>query len=84
VRLSTPRKATNLKKRYLRKAITEYEYSFAREYEKRRLTRRAVTQGTVDFDWQDAEVELCPDGAWVAARVWVPKEWLRVKQKRST
>jgi hypothetical protein len=70
-----------LENRYRQKAIAEYEYSFAPEYKKRRMTRRALVKGTVDFDWQNAVVELAPDGAWVAARVWVPKEWLKAKRK---
>lgn len=67
-----------LKKAYLQKAIREYEYSPAPEYEKSRMSTKAAEQGTVDFDYHDAEsdVEVAPDGAWVSARVWVPKEWL--------
>ena len=68
----------NLKKRYLQKAIDEYEFSPASEYGKRNMTVRAAKEGTVDFDYHDAEsdVELSRDGGWVTARVWVPKEWL--------
>jgi hypothetical protein len=84
VRSSPPETAERLKKRYLAKAIAEYEYSFAPEYKNRRMTRRALTKGTVDFDWQDAKVELDPAGAWITARVWVPREWLQTKQKRIT
>jgi hypothetical protein len=40
------------------------------------MTRRAMRTGTLDFDWQNAKVEPSDEGAWVAARVWVPKEWL--------
>jgi hypothetical protein len=83
---NTPEAITRLKKRYLRKAIEEYEYSFAPEYAKKRMSRRAVTQGTVDLDPNEpnAHVETSPDGAWVTARVWVPKEWLqRKRQQRS-
>ena len=67
-----------LKKRYLRKAIREYEYSPAPEYDKRNMSPMALEQGTLDFDYQNEEsdVEIAPDGAWVRARVWVPKEWL--------
>ena len=67
-----------LKKNYLRKAISEYEYSPAPEYEKTRMTVRAMEQGTIDFNYGDAEsdVEVAPDGAWVKSRVWVPKEWM--------
>ena len=71
-----------LKRRYLRKAISEYEYSPAREYEKSQMSPRAAEQGTVDFDYKNAEsdVEISMDGAWVKARVWVPKEWLDTKK----
>jgi len=70
------------RKEYLRIAIEEYEYSFAPEYQKRHMTRRAVTQGTVDFGSYDAvsDVEVSPDWAWVNARVWVPKGWLTAKR----
>ena len=70
-----------LKKQYLRKAINEYEYSPASEYEKSSMSRQAAERGTLDFDYDDAEsdVELNRDGAWVNARVWVPKEWLDSK-----
>ena len=76
---NTPQAITRLKKRYLRIAIAEYEYSPAPEYVKRRMSRRAVSQGTVDLDPSDAEsdVAISPDGAWVTARVWIPKEWLK-------
>jgi hypothetical protein len=69
---------TALKKQYLLKAITEYEYSPAPEYEKSKMSSRAVNQGTVDFEYHNEEldVDIAPDGAWVRARVWVPKEWL--------
>jgi hypothetical protein len=82
VKSSNHETTMRLKRRYLRKAIAEYEYSFAPEYTKRRMTRKALTKGTVDFDWQDAEVQVSPDGAWVAARVWVPKEWLQARRRR--
>jgi hypothetical protein len=67
-----------LKTKYLRKAIREYEYSPASEYEKSTMSPMAVEQGTVDFGYQNEEsdVDIAPDGAWVRARVWVPKEWL--------
>jgi len=34
--------------------------------------------GATDFDYQNEEsdVDIATDGAWVRARVWVPKEWL--------
>lgn len=67
-----------LKKRYLSTAIDEYEYSFAPEYEKRRMSRKATTEGTIDFD-SDSAVEISVDGAWVNARVWVPKSWIPSK-----
>jgi hypothetical protein len=67
-----------LKERYLRRAICEYEYSPAPEYDKSRMSPQAAEAGTVDFD-PKADVEICRDGAWVAARVWVPKEWLDSK-----
>jgi hypothetical protein len=65
-----------LKERYLRRAINDYEYSFALEYDKSRMTTRAVKEGTVDFDYHNSkkDVEVSRDGAWVRARVWVPKE----------
>ncbi len=67
-----------LKKRYLRKAIREYEYSPAPEYDKSSMSPMAIERGTLDFDYQneEADVDIAPDGAWVRARVWVPKEWL--------
>ena len=69
-----------LKERYLRKAIEEYEYSPTPEYDKTRMSSRAAESGTLDFDYHDPErdVDLCNagTGAWVNARVWVPKEWL--------
>jgi hypothetical protein len=65
------------KRRYLQIAIQEYEYSWASEYDKRAMTPRAISEGTVDFDYGDTDgVEASPDGAWVRARVWVPKSWL--------
>jgi hypothetical protein len=69
---------TGLKTLYLRKAIREYEYSPAPEYEKPRMSPTALDQGTLDFDYHNAEadVDVAPDGAWVRARVWVPKGWL--------
>ena len=68
-----------LKQKYLRKAIDEYEYSFAPEYDKLTMSPLAATKGTLDFDYHNADsaVELSMDGAWVNARVWVPKEWLQ-------
>jgi hypothetical protein len=67
-----------LKTRYLHKAIGEYEYSPAPHYEKATMSPRAVEQGTVDFDYhnEESDVEIAPDGAWVRARVGVPREWL--------
>ena len=71
-------KGTELKERYLRKAINEYEYSYAPEYEKKQMTPKASKEGTLDFDYNNSEkdVEISRDGAWVNARVWVPKGWL--------
>lgn len=68
----------DIKNKYLQMAISQYEYSPAPEYEKRRMSIKAATKGTIDFDYHDAEsdVEVAPDGAWVRARVWVPKDWL--------
>ena len=68
----------DLKKRYLQKAIDEYEYSPALEYDKCSMTARAAKEGTVDFDYHNAEsdVEISRDGGWVTARVWVPKKWV--------
>jgi len=66
-----------LKKLYIQRAA-EYEYSWAPEYKKRTMTKRASSKGTVDIDPADVErVEVSPDGAWVPAKVWVPKEWLK-------
>jgi hypothetical protein len=67
-----------LKEHYLRIAIDEYEYSFAEEYDKSDMTKKASKEGTLDFDYHNAkeDVEISRDGAWVRARVWVPKEWL--------
>jgi hypothetical protein len=75
VRSKSTHAITRLKKRYLRTAIAEYEYSFASEYARRRMSRRAVTGGTLDFDptEPDSLVEPSVNGAWVTARVWVPK-----------
>jgi hypothetical protein len=69
---------SELKKRYLKKAIEEYEYSFAAEYDKTQLSPKAASEGTVDFDYHDpdGDVEISSDGAWVNARVWIPKKWL--------
>jgi hypothetical protein len=74
----TPTLQSELKKRYLQKAIEEYEYSFADEYDKPQLTPKAASEGTVDFDYQNADtnVEISKGGAWVNARVWVPERWL--------
>jgi hypothetical protein len=71
-----------LKERYLHKAINEYEYSFASEYDKSRMTTRAVKEGTLDFEYHNSkeDVEICPDGAWIRARVWVPKEWIDAEE----
>ena len=51
---------------------------FASEYDKLRMTNRAAEEGTVDFDYHNSkeDVEIGRDGAWVRARVWVPKEWI--------
>jgi hypothetical protein len=42
------------------------------------MTPKAAQQGTLDFDYHRpySDVEVGIDGAWVKARVWVPKEWL--------
>ena len=74
----TPEAQAATKEQYLRKAIDEYEYSPAPEYDKPRMSSKALTQGTLDFDYDNAQsaVELSNDGAWVNARVWVPKERL--------
>ena len=76
---------TELKKQYLRKAISEYEYSPASEYEKSRMSPKAAEHGTLDFDYKNAEsdVEISKDGAWVKARVWVSKEWLPSVTRKS-
>ena len=75
MRLSQGRR---VKEHYLRKAITEYEYSYAPEYERTRMSSKAAKEGTLDFDYHHpaADVEISRDGAWVRARVWVPREWL--------
>ena len=69
-----------LKKQYLRQAIEDYEYSPTPEYDKPHMSSRAVQYGTLDIDYVDPEgdVDLSNNGsgAWVNARVWVPKEWL--------
>ena len=77
---ATPSPKAELKQKYLRKAIDEYEYSHAPEYHKLRMSPLAVRQGTLDFNYDsaDSEVELDIHGAWVNARVWVPKEWLQI------
>jgi hypothetical protein len=67
---------SEIKRRYLDRAIEEYEYSWASEYEKRAMTPRAVSEGTVDIGGDIDEVEVSLDGAWVKATVWVPKSWL--------
>jgi hypothetical protein len=73
-----PSQQIEMKKKYLLKAIEQYEYSFASEYDKTQLTEKAAAEGTVDFDYHDPEsgVTISPDGAWVRARVWIPKSWL--------
>ena len=75
-----PLRHTDLKKQYLLLAIEEYEYSPAPEYDKPHLSSRAGQSGTLDFDYDHPErdVDLSTDGsgAWVSARVWVPKQWL--------
>jgi len=78
VKSMTPEAQAAAKEQYLRKAIDEYEYSPAPEYDKSSMSSRALIQGTLDFDYDKAQsaVELSTDGAWVNARVWVPKEWL--------
>lgn len=75
----TPVAEAALKQKYLRKAIDEYEYSPAPEYDKLRMSPVAATHGTLDFDCDNADsaVELSIDGAWVNARVWVPKQWIQ-------
>ena len=68
-----------LKQQYLDKAIAEYEYSWAPEYEKKTMTQRATRKGTLDFEYDDADrdVDVTPNGAWVKCRVWIPKRrWL--------
>jgi len=74
-----PSEEISLKQKYLRKAIDEYEYSPAPEYGKSRMSPLAATHGTVDFEYDkaDSSVELDTNGAWVNARVWVPKEWVQ-------
>ena|SRR5581483_4189855 len=79
-------RAATLKQQFLRKAMVEYEYSPAPEYDKKRMSARAFRAGTLDIDYSNStrDVELsftgsvC-DGAWVSARVWVPREWLDSK-----
>jgi hypothetical protein len=61
---SPPQTEGELRQQYLRKAIEE--------------SARAAREGTLDFD-SSADVELSLDGAWVNARVWVPKAWLEPK-----
>ena len=75
----TPPAQAGLKQKYLRKAIDEYEYSSAPEYDKLSMSLLAAAQGTLDFDYDNADsaVELSIDGAWVDARVWVPKQWIQ-------
>jgi hypothetical protein len=67
-----------IKEKYLRKAIAEYEYSPEPHYGKAKMSALAATEGTLDFDYDQAEsdVEVAPDGAWVLARVWIPREWV--------
>ena len=79
VKPATPSTEAALKQRYLRKAIDEYEYSPAPEYDKLSMSPLAATQGTLDFDYDkaDSSVELSINGAWVNARVWVPKDWVQ-------
>jgi hypothetical protein len=50
-----------LKRQYLRKAIEEYEYSPASEYDKTQMSSRAAEVATLDFDYDDPErdVDLC-------------------------
>jgi hypothetical protein len=73
-----PLQERKLKDRYLLKAVSEYEYSPAPEFEKTRMTSKAAEEGTLDFDYgnADSDVEIDRDGAWVDARVWIPKERL--------
>ena len=78
---AAPQISAELKKKYLQVAIDEYEFSQASEYEKPHMSRRATTGGTLDFEYHDAESDVKlsrdgADGAWVNARVWVPREWL--------
>ena len=77
---SQPPAHAELKKQYLRQAIEDYEFSPAPEYDKPHMSSRAAHAGTLDLDYDDPErnVDLSNDGsgAWVNARVWVPKEWL--------
>ena len=67
-----------LKEAYLHIAISEYEFSWAPEYDRKHMTSRASKIGTLDFDYGNpmSDVEICRDGAWVNARVWIPKKWL--------
>ena len=66
-----------LKRTYVEQAIADYEYSWAPEYDKRAMSPRAVAEGTIDVAYDDTErVHLSQDGAWVIARVWIPKSWL--------
>ena len=80
VKPASPSAEAALKQTYLRKAINEYEYSPAPEYDKSSMSPLAATQGTLDFDYDNADsaVELSIDGAWVNARVWVPKGWIQL------
>jgi hypothetical protein len=50
-----------LKRQYLGKAIEEYEYSPASEYDKTQMSSRAAEVATLDFDYDDPErdVDLC-------------------------
>lgn len=76
----TPETQAAMKEQYLRKAIDEYEYSPAPKYDKSSMSSKAVTQGTLDFDYDNAKsaVEISTNGAWVNARVWVPKDDNRI------
>jgi hypothetical protein len=38
---------SELKRRYLLKAIEEYEYSFSAEYDKTHITSKAASEGTL-------------------------------------
>jgi hypothetical protein len=81
VKSKTPEAKNHLRRKYLSVAIREYEYSFAPEYQRRHMTRRAAEEGTVDFESYNAlsDVGVTLDGAWVNARVWVPQKWLEPK-----